>query len=84
MNGLRYFSFPLGESSVHLATINGDLDSVKLLIEKGAHVNQAASGKFFQPEDQKIKRKKDTNYVGKVAGKVILFSDLINVRGNLK
>jgi len=55
----------LGESALHFAIVNGDLDSVKLLIDKGANINQRATGRFFQPEDQKKKRTNQTNYFGK-------------------
>lgn len=54
-----------GESSLHFAVVNGSLESVKLLVEKGANVNQRATGRFFLPEDQKsTPRSATTNYVG--------------------
>ena len=58
--------FLSGESALHLAIVNGDLDSVKLLVAKGANVNQRATGRFFLPDDQKVKRKKHSNYIGMV------------------
>ncbi|XP_067930551.1 transient receptor potential cation channel subfamily V member 5-like [Watersipora subatra] len=53
-----------GESTLHLAIINGDLDSVKLLVKSGANVNQQATGRFFLPEDQIKKETNNTDYVG--------------------
>lgn len=55
-----------GESALHFAVVHEDLESVKLLVEKGANVNQRATGRFFLPEDQKKEPKaKHTNYNGK-------------------
>lgn len=53
-----------GESCLHLATVYGDFESVKLLVSNGAYVNQRATGRFFLPEDQKNTRTKQTNYEG--------------------
>ncbi|XP_045165814.2 transient receptor potential cation channel subfamily V member 5-like isoform X2 [Mercenaria mercenaria] len=53
-----------GESCLHLATVYGDFESVKLLVSNGAYVNQRATGRFFLPEDQKNARTKTTNYEG--------------------
>lgn len=56
---------PTGESALHFAVVHEDLESVKLLVEKGANVNQRATGRFFLPDDQKTEPKaKHTNYVG--------------------
>ena len=45
--------------------VHGNLESVKLLVEKGAIVNQRATGRFFLPEDQKgSSRAANTNYAG--------------------
>ena len=55
----------LGETSVHIAIVNGDLESLKLLIEKcSADVHARARGRFFMPEDCKDKMKTDTDYDG--------------------
>ena len=54
-----------GESALHLAVVSGNLEIVRLLIENGADVNQRATGRFFLPEDQKKRRKKNTNYKGR-------------------
>ena len=55
----------LGETSVHIAIVNGDLESLKLLIEKcSADVHARARGRFFIPEDCKDKMKTDTDYDG--------------------
>ena len=55
-----------GESALHFAVVHEDLESVKLLVEKGANVNQRATGRFFLPEDQKKEPKaKHTDYNGK-------------------
>ncbi|KAK3102533.1 hypothetical protein FSP39_012024 [Pinctada imbricata] len=53
-----------GESALHIAVVFGNLEAVKLLIEKGADVNQRATGRFFLPEDQKKSRSRETNYEG--------------------
>ncbi|KAL4226497.1 hypothetical protein ACF0H5_014482 [Mactra antiquata] len=53
-----------GESCLHLATVYGDFESVKLLVSNGAYVNQRATGRFFLPEDQKNGRTNQTNYQG--------------------
>ncbi|XP_067932842.1 transient receptor potential cation channel subfamily V member 5-like [Watersipora subatra] len=54
-----------GESALHFAIVHKDLDSVKLLIEKGAKIDQRATGRFFLPDDQKTTPpKKTTNYEG--------------------
>lgn len=53
-----------GESSLHLAVVYGDFESVKLLVSNGANVNQRATGRFFLPDDQKTGRKKETTYKG--------------------
>ena len=55
-----------GESALHFAVVHEDLESVKLIVEKGANVNQRATGRFFLPEDQKKEPKaKHTDYNGK-------------------
>lgn len=55
----------LGETSVHIAIVNGDLESLKLLIEKcSADVHARARGRFFMPEDCKDKMKTETDYDG--------------------
>ncbi|XP_072179259.1 transient receptor potential cation channel subfamily V member 5-like [Diadema setosum] len=43
--GFEYY----GESSLHLAIVNGDLNSVKLLCRCGANLQQRATGRFFRP-----------------------------------
>jgi len=54
-----------GETSVHIVIVNGDLDSLKLLIGRcGADVHARARGRFFMPEDSKDKMKQATNYDG--------------------
>ncbi|KAK6994962.1 transient receptor potential cation channel subfamily v member 6 [Biomphalaria glabrata] len=53
-----------GESALHIAIIVGDFDSVQLLVESGANVNQRATGRFFLPEDQKKGYTGNTNYEG--------------------
>lgn len=54
-----------GETSVHIAIVNGDLKSLKLLIGRcGADVHARARGRFFMPEDSKDKIKQATNYDG--------------------
>ena len=55
----------VGETSVHITIVNGDLASLKLLVEQcGADVNARARGRFFMPEDCKEKIKEETNYDG--------------------
>lgn len=59
--GLEFY----GETSVHIAIVNGDLESLKLLIgQYHADVHARARGKFFMPEDSKEKMKQDTNFDG--------------------
>lgn len=59
--GAEYY----GESALHFAIVYGDLESVKLLVRKGAKVDQRATGNFFLPEDQKkIPKARHTNYKG--------------------
>ncbi|ESO84317.1 hypothetical protein LOTGIDRAFT_132455, partial [Lottia gigantea] len=59
--GNEYF----GESALHIAVVNNDLETVKLLVKQGALVNQRASGRFFLPEDVKHgKDPKNTDYFG--------------------
>ncbi|XP_052231546.1 transient receptor potential cation channel subfamily V member 5-like isoform X2 [Dreissena polymorpha] len=53
-----------GESCLHIATVYGDFESVKLLVSNGAYINQRATGRFFLPEDQKLGLTKETNYQG--------------------
>jgi hypothetical protein len=67
-----------GESALHIAIVNGDYKMVKLLLENGAWVDEAAIGSFFYPIDQEEDRKdfssdlcervqllyKETNYEG--------------------
>ena len=55
----------IGQTALHQAIVNDDLDSVKLLVDKGADINRPATGSFFLPEDQKRKRKRHTDYNGK-------------------
>jgi hypothetical protein len=55
-----------GQSLLHLAIMMDDYNSVALLLELGANVNQRATGRFFQPES--LKRhplKSETDYKGK-------------------
>lgn len=60
-----YISFSFsGESALHIAIVFGCLDAVKLLIEKGAKIDQRSTGRFFLPEDQKKGHTKTTNYEG--------------------
>ena len=42
-----------GESALHIAIINEDLQMVKLLVSYGADLHQRCSGRFFCPDDQK-------------------------------
>ena len=64
---MKYFcKIFTGESALHIAIVFGNLAAVKLLIEKGADVNQRATGRFFLPEDQKKSRSRETNYEGKL------------------
>ncbi|GAB1600059.1 transient receptor potential cation channel subfamily V member 5-like [Argonauta hians] len=58
--GTEYF----GESSLHIAVVNGDLRSVRYLISKNVNVNQRATGNFFLPADQVGRRKKETDFKG--------------------
>lgn len=58
--GEEYF----GESALHIAIVFGCLDAVKLLVEKGAKIDQRSTGRFFLPEDQKKGHTKTTNYEG--------------------
>jgi len=61
-----------GESCLHIATVYGDFESVKLLVSNGAYINQRATGRFFLPEDQKLGGdKKETNYQGLDCNSVI-------------
>ena len=53
-----------GESGLHLAVVNDDIDMVRKLVTSGADVNQRASGRFFLPEDQKQLRNGITDYSG--------------------
>lgn len=51
--------------------VHGNLESVKLLVEKGANVNQRATGRFFLPEDQKTTPKAAvTDYDGKTSRRI--------------
>nr|XP_006820971.1 PREDICTED: transient receptor potential cation channel subfamily V member 6-like [Saccoglossus kowalevskii] len=60
--GYEYY----GESCLHLAIVNQDLESVKFLVEKGARLDQRASGRFFLPEAHKdgSAKGKDIDYFG--------------------
>ncbi|CAI9719439.1 transient receptor potential cation channel subfamily V member 5-like [Octopus vulgaris] len=58
--GTEYF----GESSLHIAVVNGNLRSVQYLISKNINVNQRATGTFFLPADQVGRRKKETDFKG--------------------
>ncbi|XP_070557393.1 transient receptor potential cation channel subfamily V member 6-like [Ptychodera flava] len=42
-----------GESCLHLAIVNNDLESVKMLVEKKAVLDQRATGRFFKRNNQK-------------------------------
>lgn len=54
-----------GETSVHIAIVNGDLESLKLLVGKyGADVHARARGRFFMPEDCTDRMKAETDYDG--------------------
>ena len=71
-----------GESCLHLATVYGDFESVKLLVSNGAYVNQRATGRFFLPEDQKNARTNTTNYEGKTLD-IMFMSIVVTVNGSL-
>ncbi|XP_062610763.1 uncharacterized protein LOC134272556 isoform X2 [Saccostrea cucullata] len=58
--GEEYF----GESALHIAIVFGSLEAVKLLIKKGALIDQRCTGRFFLPEDQKKGYTKTTDYEG--------------------
>ncbi|EDV22847.1 uncharacterized protein TRIADDRAFT_58478 [Trichoplax adhaerens] len=51
-----------GEGPLHMAIVNRDFFLAKFLIDLNAPVNEIACGKFFFPEDQKMKRVSNTNY----------------------
>ncbi|KAI1726226.1 ankyrin repeats (3 copies) domain-containing protein [Ditylenchus destructor] len=51
-----------GQSSLHLAIVHDDYDTVQLLLEKGAAVNSRASGDFFLPDEDE--ESKDMEYKG--------------------
>ncbi|XP_031553642.1 transient receptor potential cation channel subfamily V member 6-like isoform X2 [Actinia tenebrosa] len=53
-----------GETSLHIAIVNGDLESVKLLVKCGSDLKARATGKFFLPEDSKTKINLETNFEG--------------------
>lgn len=54
-----------GETCVHIAIVNGDLKSLKLLIDEyRADVHSRARGRFFMPEDSKDRINEDTNFDG--------------------
>jgi len=55
-----------GESCLHLAIVNNDLEMVRKLVACGADVHQRASGRFFLPEDQKKQRNDVTDYNGQL------------------
>lgn len=58
----------IGETSLHIAIVNGDLESVKLLVKYyGADVHARANGKFFMPEDSKEEINLNSDYQGIVA-----------------
>jgi len=66
---LRYSEVSLfvciGETSLHIAIVNGDLESVKLLVKYyGADVHARATGTFFLPEDCKKHIHMNSNYEG--------------------
>jgi len=44
--------------------VNNDMEMVRMLVTRGADVNQRASGRFFLPEDQKQLRNGITDYSG--------------------
>lgn len=55
----------LGQSSLHLAIVQDDCECIDFLLEKGANINQRATGEFFWPEDQKFDPPvKRTNFEG--------------------
>ncbi|ESO05330.1 hypothetical protein HELRODRAFT_77785 [Helobdella robusta] len=55
-----------GMSGLHIAIVNGDLELVKLFVEKGSDISQRATGKFFLPDDQKNgPSTESTNYYGR-------------------
>ncbi|XP_077995894.1 transient receptor potential cation channel subfamily V member 1-like [Glandiceps talaboti] len=54
-----------GESCIHIAIVNNDLEAVKLLVGTyGAKIDARATGKFFLPEDKKDSKSGYTNYFG--------------------
>uniref|UniRef100_A0A915DIF2 Uncharacterized protein n=1 Tax=Ditylenchus dipsaci TaxID=166011 RepID=A0A915DIF2_9BILA len=53
-----------GQSSLHLAIVHDDYDTVQLLLEKGAVVNARASGDFFLPEQEHENDSKGMDYQG--------------------
>jgi ankyrin repeat protein len=57
-----------GETTLHLAIINDDVDLVYALLELGADVHARATGRFFQPDDQQTAAgggvNEHTDYVG--------------------
>lgn len=65
----------LGESALHIATVYGDIESVKLLVSNGAFINQRATGRFFLPEDVKMGTPVEkTNYQGNFTVFLILLN----------
>jgi hypothetical protein len=53
--GKEYF----GESCIHFALVNNDMDFLKFLIEQGSLLNHQARGTFFLPVDQKESHRND-------------------------
>uniref|UniRef100_A0AC35U522 ANK_REP_REGION domain-containing protein n=1 Tax=Rhabditophanes sp. KR3021 TaxID=114890 RepID=A0AC35U522_9BILA len=45
-----------GETALHMAIVNENLEIVRFLLKSGASVEQRCSGKFFNAEDQKDSR----------------------------
>ena len=51
------FTSYIGESALHIAIINSDLESVKLLVgQYGAELDRRATGRFFRPHDLKERK----------------------------
>ena len=54
-----------GETALHIAVINDDVDVVFRLLTAGANVHARATGRFFQPDDQQASPPvKRTSYIG--------------------
>ena len=46
-----------GQTALHLAIVNEDLEMVRHLLARGANIHERNCGKFFCTEDQRMKRK---------------------------